>query len=163
VPSPQPRHEIRRATGTDAELDALAPLFDAYRVFYERPSDLARARTFLAARLQNGDSVVLIAEATDARAPLALGFTQLYPSFSSVACEAIWVLNDLYVAAIVRGEGVGRALMNAARDHAERTGVKRIVLATGTSNGPARALYESLGYRPSEGFLEYTLDVRTRT
>jgi ribosomal protein S18 acetylase RimI-like enzyme len=138
-------------------LDALAPLFDAYRSFYGRPSDPARAREFLAARLRRGESVVLIAETTDHRVPRTLGFTQLYPSFSSVACEAVWVLNDLYVAAAARGEGVARALMNTAREHAERAGVKRLVLATSVSNAPARALYESLGYRPSDGFLEYTL------
>ncbi len=159
MPASPSRFVVRSATGTDAELDALASLFDAYRVFYERPSDVPTARAFIGARLRNGESVVLIAEASDERAPLVLGFTQLYPSFSSVACEPIWVLNDLYVTTAARGEGVGRALMNAAREHALRTGVRRIVLATNASNTPARALYESLGYRPSEGFLDYTLEL----
>lgn len=131
---------IRRAT--TADLDAVAPLFDAYRRFYGQPGDLARARDFLAARLQAGESVVLLAE----RDGEAVGFTQLYPLFSSVRCARMWVLNDLYVASSARRLGVARALLDAAAEHARADGAASIVLETGHDNAPARALYRSAGW-----------------
>lgn len=131
---------IRRAT--TADLDTVAPLFDAYRRFYGQPGDLARARDFLAARLQAGESVVLLAE----RDREAVGFTQLYPLFSSVRCARMWVLNDLYVASSARRLGIARALLDAAADHARADGAASIVLETGHDNAPARALYRSAGW-----------------
>jgi len=76
-----------------ADLEAIVPLFDGYRQFYGQPSELDRVRAFLKERLARGDAVLLIAEA-DGR---ALGFTQLYPSFSSVSMAPIFGLNDLFV------------------------------------------------------------------
>ena len=66
--------QIRRASESD--LATVAALFDAYRQFYQRPSDLPLARDFIAARLRQGDSTILIA--LDDKA--ALGFVQLYPT-----------------------------------------------------------------------------------
>ena len=74
-----PNVSIRRAASTD--LDALAVLFDAYRVFYEKKSDPEGARRFLEDRLQNNDSIVFLAFDKHGE---PLGFTQLYPLFSSV-------------------------------------------------------------------------------
>jgi ribosomal protein S18 acetylase RimI-like enzyme len=84
---------IRQATLED--LDAVAPLFDAYRQFYQQPHDLPLARAFLQARLSAGDSIVYLAEDEGA----AVGFVLLYPLFSSTAPRPgrIWLLNDLYV------------------------------------------------------------------
>lgn len=67
---------------TNAELAAVAPLFNNYRVFYGQPSDLALATSFLAERITNEESVILLAK-DDSGKPV--GFTQLYPSFSSVS------------------------------------------------------------------------------
>ena len=93
---------IRRA-GLD-DLDQLAPLFDAYRQFYQQPGDLQRAGDFLRERLQRDESVILLASRDGA----AVGFTQLYPIFSSVRTARTWLLNDLYVAQRTRRGGVGR-------------------------------------------------------
>lgn len=71
----------------------IAPLFDAYRQFYGQTPDLEGARQFLFERLQGGESVIFaVMEGEN-----ALGFTQLYPSFSSVSMKPIWILNDLFV------------------------------------------------------------------
>ena len=70
--------DIRRATLED--LDLIAPLFDGYRRFYGQPADVERAKTYLRERLENNESVVLLAMQGDKPA----GFTQLYPIFSSV-------------------------------------------------------------------------------
>src|SRR5471030_2786046 len=93
----------RRATLDD--LDALAPLFDAYRRFYEQPGDVALASAYLHARLERRESVILVAEADGQM----LGFCQLYPTWCSLAAARIFVLYDLFVDEGVRRAGVGRA------------------------------------------------------
>lgn len=147
--------ELRQATLEDLEL--VAPLFDAYRQFYQQPPDLPLARAFLHARLAAGDSLVYLAEDEGA----AVGFVQLYPLFSSTAPRPgrIWLLNDLYVVPAARGRGVGRRLMDRARQLAEETGAETIELATARSNATAQALYESLGYRRDEQFFHYSLEL----
>ncbi len=133
-------HTIRRAD--EGQLDAVAPLFDAYRQFYGQPGDLRRARDFLAERMHSGESVVLLAE-RDGR---ATGFVQLFPMFSSLRTARVWVLNDLFVDAEARRSGVGRALMQAAADFARQDGASRMVLETSQDNDAARALYRAVGW-----------------
>ena len=101
-------NDIQVKYATPDDLEALVPLFDAYRVFYEKPSDLKLARSFLTERLQLRESVILLAVTASGE---AVGFTQLYPSFSSVSARRIWILNDLYVAEQARGSGAAQALM----------------------------------------------------
>jgi ribosomal protein S18 acetylase RimI-like enzyme len=146
---------IRDATAGDADL--VAPLFDAYRQFYERPPDPAVARAFLLERLTRGESVVYVAE----EGGKALGFVQLYPLFSSTALRpgCSWLLNDLYVVPEARGRGIGRALMQRARRLAVENGACALELATADSNVVARGLYESLGYRRDERFVHYALEL----
>lgn len=134
---------ITRAT--IADLDDIAPLFDAYRVFYEQPSDPPLARNFIDTRLRREESVILIARATESGE--ALGFTQLYPSFSSVRAAPLWILNDLFVTPSARGRGVGRALLDAARQHGVDTGAIRLTLSTAADNTTAQALYASHGWQ----------------
>ena len=147
---------IRRATAADADVALVAPLFDAYRQFYGQPSDAALARRFVHARLAADESTVFVALAPDGR---ALGFVQLYPSFSSVSAARIWVLNDLFVASDARGLGVGHALLDAARAHAESTGARRVVLSTALTNVGAQRLYERVGYVRDDAFLHYALEL----
>jgi GNAT superfamily N-acetyltransferase len=133
----------------------VAPLFDAYRQFYGQAPDLEGARRFLSDRLERGES--------DAFAVMerghALGFTQLYPSFSSVAMKPLWVLNDLFVAEAARRRGVGARLLLAARDHAVRTGAARLVLATAVGNLPAQALYDRLGWQKDTASVHYKFEL----
>ena len=143
---------VRQATLLD--LDQLAPLFDGYRQFYGQPADLARARDFLAERLRQHESLVLLA--LDERGA-ALGFTQLYPLFSSVRTVRTWLLNDLFVAATARRQGVGAGLLKAAAEHAHALGAASLSLSTALDNAPAQALYESLGWQRDHQFCEYSL------
>ena len=144
---------IRQAGPEDVE--AVAPLFDAYRQFYEQPSDPALARAFIGERLARGESVIFLAE-RDGR---GVGFVQLYPLFSSTARRPrrLWLLNVLYVAPEARQGGVGRALMRRARQLAEETGAVGLELATARTNTIGQQLYESEGYRLDDGFLRYEL------
>lgn len=143
----------RHATPDD--LDALAPLFDAYRRFYEQPGDIALASAYLHARMERGESTILVAEADGQ----LLGFCQLYPTWCSVAAARIFVLYDLFVDEGVRRGGVGRALMLAAQDFGRAAGAVRLDLSTARSNARAQALYESLGWQRDGVFSTYTLDL----
>ena len=136
--------QLRRATLDD--LDALAPLFDAYRQFYSQPADLARARDYLRERMTLGESVVLLAE----RDGEGVGFTQLYPIFSSVRTARTWLLNDLFVAESARRHGVARALLDAAAAFAREQGAAGLMLETMADNAPARALYRAAGWHEDD-------------
>ncbi|MET4568276.1 GNAT family N-acetyltransferase [Rhodanobacter soli] len=144
--------QIRQATILD--LDTLAPLFDSYRQFYGQPADLARARHFLAERFHHQESLILLA-LDEHRA--GLGFTQLYPLFSSVRTVRTWLLNDLFVAAHARRQGVAAGLLGAAVEHARALGAASLSLSTALDNAPAQALYESLGWQRDHQFCEYSL------
>ena len=136
------------------DLEDLIPLFDGYRQFYGQRPDPAAARAFLMARMDRDESVIYLAFTGD-RKPT--GFTQLYPSFSSVSLKPLWILNDLYVGSDVRRGGIGRALLERARQHAVETGAKGLVLSTGVTNKAAQTLYESCGWRRDDEFLHYDL------
>jgi ribosomal protein S18 acetylase RimI-like enzyme len=147
--------QIRRASAAD--LSIVAELFDGYRQFYGQPADYPLAEAFLRDRLTNNESVIFLA--VDPATGAGLGFVQLYPSFSSIAARRIWILNDLFVAPAARRRGIGRALLDAARDHALATGAKRLVLSTAAANRQARALYEAYGYKQDAVFLAYRLEL----
>ena len=99
---------IRKATVDDAVL--IAPLFDAYRVFYEESSDLDAAMDFIKTNLSHDRSSIFIYED---EGPIT-GFTQVYPALCSVAMKPFYVLYDLYVVPQARGKGVVTALLEFA-------------------------------------------------
>jgi ribosomal protein S18 acetylase RimI-like enzyme len=149
--------EIWRAGAED--LGLLVPLFDAYRQFYGLPSNPALCRQFLRSRLGQDEAVVFMAGLRDVE---GLGFTLLYPTFSSLHARPIWVLYDLFVSASARKRGIGRRLMNRARAHAVESGAASIVLSTAKTNLVGQALYESLGYVQDQEFLTYELFLAPR-
>ena len=149
---------MRIIRASSEHIEVVAALFDQYRQFYRQPSEPAKAREFIAARIEKDESVIYLAveDGGDVR---ALGFIQLYPAFSSVSIKRLWILNDLYVSSGARKRGVARALMERARQLAVETGAKGLVLQTAADNHPAQALYESLGYKRDEEFYGYFLSV----
>lgn len=154
----EPNAGIRIVPAGVERVGEIAPLFDAYRQFYERPSDLDGARRFLADRLERGESAIFVALLEREGQEVAVGFTQLYPSFSSTRMGRIWVLNDLFVAPEARRLGVGVALLKRARAHARQTGALRLTLQTAVTNTAAQALYEAQGWRRDEGFYTYEIE-----
>jgi GNAT superfamily N-acetyltransferase len=142
---------IRQATVTD--LDELVWLFDGYRQFYRQASEPDRIRKFLLDRFEHNQSVIFVA-VKDGR---TVGFTQLYPSFSSAALARIFILNDLFVDPGARLTGTGSALLQAAADYARRVGAIRLVLSTEVTNTPAQTLYEKLGWKRNTEFYTYQI------
>ena len=134
-------------------LDDLSCLFDQYRVFYKASTDIDAARAFLEERLQNQDCVIFLGHQGDR----LVGFTQLYPSFSSVSLGKIWILNDLFVMESFRRQGLATLLMSHAENYARETGAIRIGLSTQFFNKGAQALYEARGYLKDNEFWHYSL------
>ena len=141
--------EIRRPGAADIE--PLVRLFDGYRQFYGQPADQQRARRFIEARLATGDSELFLAVDGES----ALGFAQMFPSFSSVRTGRLWILNDLYVAPEGRQRGIGRALLAACVAHGEATGALGLQLETQRTNTVAQALYTEQGWELDEEFCSY--------
>jgi ribosomal protein S18 acetylase RimI-like enzyme len=140
------------------DVEAVAALFDAYRKFYRQPSDRAGALNFIRERLARDESVIFVA----CQGPAALGFTQLYPSFTSAGMARIFVLNDLFVAPEARRQGVARALLRHAAEFGKAEGAVRLTLSTAHDNANAQAAYEKEGWIPDTTFRVYSLPIEPR-
>ncbi|TVY08946.1 GNAT family N-acetyltransferase [Paenibacillus cremeus] len=147
--------QIERAIPDD--VPHIAPLFDRYRQFYGQPSDVSGAVAFLQANVGSRQSVIYFAY--DEQRSRIAGFTQLYPTFSSISMQNSWILNDLFVDPEYRSQGAGRALLEAARRHAIETGAKGLELAAAADNHTAQRLYEAAGYERDDEFVHYFLKV----
>ncbi|WP_409296515.1 N-acetyltransferase family protein [Peribacillus sp. SCS-26] len=139
---------------TIEDLIPVSRLFDLYRIFYQQPEDQEGALCFLKERFINQDSVIFTAVSEEGN---YVGFTQLYPLFSSVSMKKSYLLNDLFVHPNARGRGVGGLLLAAARDYAIKTGAKGLSLQTARGNTAAQALYEKNGYDRETQFIQYNL------
>ena len=150
--------EIRIIQAGPEDLPVIARLFDAYRVVYRQPSDVPAATAFIQKRFERRDSVVFLARAGEA----AAGFVQLYASLSSGSMAPIWLRTDLFVDPAHRGRGVGRALMDRARDFSRASGAIRIELTTERANATAQKLYRACGYARDDVFYKFILTTDTR-
>lgn len=161
-PMLQEENNIKIIRADITHLNLLAPLFNGYRIFYEYPSDLIKASDFIRERLTNKDSIILIA--TDMTESNCYGFTQLYPSFTSLGAGKIFILNDLYIDQEHRKNGIARQLMSFVKNYAIKNGYIKIVLQTAIDNEKAQALYVSEGYKKSSGkFVTYSLDINNNS
>lgn len=146
--------QIKRAF--EDNIAAIAPLFDAYRVFYKKETDLDAATKFLTDRIQKDESVIYMAEIDGE----AVGFCQLYPIFSSASLKRTWLLNDLFVTEKARGKGVATSLLQTAKAFGYDTNAKWLLLQTAADNTTAQSVYEKNGWLRINDFVFYemTLD-----
>lgn len=135
-----------------SHLKEAAFLFDQYRQFYGQKSNIPQAHDFLEERLRKKESIIYLA--IDSKTRIAYGFMQLYPSFSSITLERLWILNDLYVSLEARNQGVGKALIKTAQDWVKQQG-KGISLQTALDNVKAQKLYRLLGFNLDNTYLYY--------
>ena len=130
-----------------SHLDAITPVFDAYRVWYRQPTDLSNARTFLSERIRNQESIIYGAFNSDKQ---LVGFTQLYPLFSSTRMGRLWLLNDLFVKPEYRGQGISLLLIERVKVLANETNAVGILLETEKSNQIGNQLYPRAGFHLEE-------------
>jgi ribosomal protein S18 acetylase RimI-like enzyme len=158
---------VRR--GRPADVDRIAPLFDAYRQFYGAASDVGAACRYLTERLDREESVVLVATVRhpnrssppDADGDEIIGFVQLYRCFSSLSLGENEILNDLFIVPAWRNRGVAGRLLNASVAYARMAGAVRLELATQHTNTAALRLYQSRGFVPDTDFTHLSLSLDT--
>ncbi len=146
---------MRIVAARPANVKLIAPLFAGYLKFYKKRATPAAVRKFLAARLRRHESVIYLAFAGKE----AVGFVQLYPTWSSLSLQRLWILNDLFVLPVARRTGVAKALMNRARRLAEVTGAEGLILETAVSNLKAQRLYENHAWKRDTKFYRYCLNI----
>lgn len=142
----------RKAIITD--LPQLAELFDQYRIFYHKSSDIPAASDFLQERIENQDSEIFVAEENE----ILVGFVQLYPIFSSTRMQRYWLLNDLYIHTNHRGKGYSKELIEKSKQLCKDSNSCGILLETGKGNDVGNQLYPSCGFEryDSVNFYEWT-------
>lgn len=141
--------EVRRAGAAD--LKALLPLVQAYRVFYKQEPEHDRERTFLEKHLRDSTSVIYIAEVNGQ----AVAFVQLFKTYSTVHLSNAWILEDLFVKPELRGRGIASALLATAVEHAREDGASGMFLETAYDNDTAQHVYEKAGWTREGRFYKY--------
>lgn len=135
---------------TKSELKDIVPLFTAYRLFYGQDQEEATALAFLKERLEKKESIIFVAYKNS----IPVGFTQLYPTFSSVSLKTSLILNDLYVSEDHRNTGIAKALLQKAKIYCRDKNYKGLALETATNN-PAQYLYEKAGWKKDVHVFHY--------
>jgi len=145
------------ATVTEADLPDLLPLLRGYCDFYEvAPSDdalLALSRTLIE---DPGQGVQLIAR-DDSGA--AVGFATIFWTWSTLSAERLGVMNDLFVAEGARGGGTADALIAACAERCRERGAPELAWQTAYTNLRAQAVYDRVGAKRDERWLDYSLAV----
>lgn len=142
---------IKQLKLTEAQL--VVGLFNQYRIFYSQLSDIGMAKAYIEVRLENNESIIFVALDKDQ----PIGFTQLYPIYSSVRLTKNWILNDLFVDANYRKQGVGETLIKKAMDFAKKQGSTFLQLETAMDNYGAQSLYETIGFKKQENDSDFFL------
>ena len=132
---------IREAETSD--LDQLSKLFDSYRMFYGKESNIDISKKFLESRISNKDSKMFICEVNN----ILTGFVQLYPLFSSVRVSKYWLLNDLFIDSEFRGKGYSKLLIDRAKELVLESGACGMMLETEKSNKIGNSLYPKTGFK----------------
>ncbi|NDP28901.1 MAG: GNAT family N-acetyltransferase [Flavobacterium sp.] len=148
---------IRKATVQD--LDQLTLLFNQYLIFYKKPSNVEKQKSFLKERIENHEAIIFIAF-DDVIKEKAIGFTLIYPTFSSIVLNKILILNDLYVDSSIRNKGVGEKLILKTIELAKELDVKLIRLRTAKNNVIAQGLYHKMGFLRDDLVVTYDLAIK---
>ena len=140
---------IERATAGD--LEALLPLVTAYREFYEQRADTVRERALIARHLDTGTSTIFIARCDGN----AVGFAQLFQTFSTVWLGPSLILEDLFVLPSARGAGIATKLLERALTYSRETSAVGMFLETAMDNRTAQRVYERAGWTREGRFYKY--------
>ncbi len=141
---------------TPAQFETVLPMIAAYQRFYEATDiDEGRNREFFSRFLGPSEDGMLIGAWSGRR---LVGYACLYWHFSSLAAAETVLMNDLYVEEAARGQGVGRALIEASVEIARARGAHCLEWSTAPDNHTAQRLYDSTGADRST-WVEYELPV----
>ena len=139
---------------TEAQYEALLPMIAAYQRFYEvEEIDDERNRAFFRRFVAPSEAGTLLGAWDGGE---LVGYACLYWHFSSLSAAEAVLMNDLYVDAAARGQGVGRARIEAGAEVARARGAHHLEWSTAPDNATAQRLYDSTGAERST-WLEYEL------
>ena len=144
---------LKKATSNDA--DKIGEVFDLYRQFYKKVSDVELCKKYIKERLDNNEADIFFLENSND----CIGLVQLYTTFDSLELSKKIVLYDLYVKSEFRTQGLGKKLMSAALEFAKKNKISGIELSTEKNNTTAQSLYEGLGYERDKDFYNYYLSI----
>jgi ribosomal protein S18 acetylase RimI-like enzyme len=139
----QARSSVRRATPNDA--GDVARLLHDFNTEFGEPTPGVEALTDRLRDLLARDELIAV---LGGDRPEGLAIVRLRSSLFTESLDAY--LEELYVAPDRRGHGLGRALLEAAMEHALRVGAGRMELGTSVDDTAAIALYESAGFTNRE-------------
>jgi GNAT superfamily N-acetyltransferase len=146
------------ATVAEADLPELLPLMRGYCDFYDvDPSDedlLAMARALIADPEREGTQLIARDDGGQ-----AIGFATIFWTWSTLSGSRIGVMNDLFVAEAARGTGVAEELIAACAERCRARGATSLEWTTANDNHRAQRLYDRVGGRREERWVEYSLDV----
>jgi GNAT superfamily N-acetyltransferase len=140
---------IRQATIQD--LSKLVPIFEDYREYFYQTKNPVMVEQFLFEKFEHLESVIFIAQHQEK----VVGFAQLYPVFSSLTLQRVWLLNDFFIAEEFRGSGVGTQLFAIVKEFTLLTKSKGIELSVEHTNKKAWKFWEKQGFKMDEEFRYY--------
>jgi len=146
---------VRIRTAQLADMDQLPALFDNYRIFYGKESDIDGATRFLSDRISRSESVIFVAETGEDK---LAGFVQLYPVFSSTRMKRLWLLNDLFVDKNFRGQGISVELIERAKGLCKETNACGLILETAKTNAVGNSLYRKTDFILDKAHNYYSWD-----
>lgn len=140
---------IRQANIQD--LPYIVPIFDSYREYFKQQRNPAEVEAFLFDKFEHMESVIFIAEQDSE----VIGFAQLYPIFSSLTLQRVWLLNDFFISEGFRHSGFGKQLFAKVKEFSLLTKAKGIELSVEHINEKAWGFWESQGFKLDEEFRYY--------
>jgi ribosomal protein S18 acetylase RimI-like enzyme len=142
--SGSPEHAVRLADAADAA--TIGQLLHDFNHEFEEPTPDPRTIAERIEKLLAADEIMVLLGGSK---PNGLALLRFRPALYKDALDCY--LEELYVVPERRGQGLGRALMEAAMDLARREGAAYMDLGTGEDDVAARALYERLGFNNRGG------------
>jgi GNAT superfamily N-acetyltransferase len=130
---------VRQADGADA--DVIGRLLHDFNTEFHEPTPEPPVIAERIRRLMDDEGLVTLLAGPE---PHGVAVLRFRPSIWTPGLECY--LAELYVVPPRRGQGLGRALMEAAMDLARERGADLMYLGTGEDDVAARSLYESLGF-----------------
>jgi GNAT superfamily N-acetyltransferase len=133
------------------DLPKIVPVFDSYRAYFKQERNPSEVERFLFDKFEHLESVIFIAEQNNE----VIGFAQLYPIFSSLTLQRVWLLNDFFICEDYRNKGVGKQLFEKLKEFTLLTKSKGIELSVEHINEEAWHFWEKQGFKLDEEFRYY--------
>lgn len=142
----------------ETDFSAWTPLWDGYNAFYGREGKTALAPEITKITWQRffDPAEPVFALVAECEGKLC-GLTHYLYHRSTTRVELTCYLQDLFTDPLVRGRGVGRALIEGVYEQAKAADIKRVYWQTHTTNSAGRLLYDKVARHL--GFIVYSHDV----